>query len=163
MDKILILDFGSQYTQLIARRVREAKVFSELHPWDMDADDIRAFAPSGIILSGGPNSVYDDETPKAPQLVFELGVPVLGICYGMQTMAEQLGGSVETGHVREFGYAEILSSGDSPLLRGIEDKENGVLDVWMSHGDKVTALPEGFRVLCSNDSTPIAHYNFIQR
>jgi len=156
MDKILILDFGSQYTQLIARRVREAKVFSELHPWDMDADDIRAFAPSGIILSGGPNSVYDDETPKAPQLVFELGVPVLGICYGMQTMAEQLGGSVETGHVREFGYAEILSSGDSPLLRGIEDKENGVLDVWMSHGDKVTALPEGFRVLCSNDSTPIA-------
>ncbi len=156
MDKILILDFGSQYTQLIARRVREAKVFSELHPWDMDADAIRAFAPSGIILSGGPNSVYDDETPKAPQVVFELGVPVLGICYGMQTMAEQLGGSVETGHVREFGYAEILSSGDSPLLRGIEDKENGVLDVWMSHGDKVTALPEGFRVLCSNDSTPIA-------
>jgi len=156
MDKILILDFGSQYTQLIARRVREAKVFSELHPWDMSEDAIRAFAPSGIILSGGPNSVYDDETPKAPQVVFELGVPVLGICYGMQTMAEQLGGSVETGHVREFGYAEILSSGDSPLLRGIEDKENGVLDVWMSHGDKVTALPEGFRVLCSNDSTPIA-------
>jgi len=156
MDKILILDFGSQYTQLIARRVREAKVFSELHPWDMDEDAIRAFAPSGIILSGGPNSVYDDETPKAPQVVFELGVPVLGICYGMQTMAEQLGGSVETGHVREFGYAEILSSGDSPLLRGIEDKENGVLDVWMSHGDKVTALPDGFRVLCSNDSTPIA-------
>ncbi len=156
MDKILILDFGSQYTQLIARRVREAKVFSELHPWDMGADAIRAFAPSGIILSGGPNSVYDDETPKAPQVVFELGVPVLGICYGMQTMAEQLGGSVETGHVREFGYAEILSSGDSPLLRGIEDKENGVLDVWMSHGDKVTALPDGFRVLCSNDSTPIA-------
>ena len=156
MDKILILDFGSQYTQLIARRVREAKVFSELHPWDMSEEAIRAFAPSGIILSGGPNSVYDDETPKAPQVVFELGVPVLGICYGMQTMAEQLGGSVETGHVREFGYAEILSSGDSPLLRGIEDKENGVLDVWMSHGDKVTALPEGFRVLCSNDSTPIA-------
>jgi len=156
MNKILILDFGSQYTQLIARRVREAKVFSELHPWDMDEDAIRAFAPSGIILSGGPNSVYDDETPKAPQVVFELGVPVLGICYGMQTMAEQLGGSVETGHVREFGYAEIISSGDSPLLRGIEDKDCGVLDVWMSHGDKVTALPEGFRVLCSNDSTPIA-------
>ncbi len=156
MDKILILDFGSQYTQLIARRVREAKVFSELHPWDMSEDAIRAFAPSGIILSGGPNSVYDDETPKAPQVVFELGVPVLGICYGMQTMAEQLGGSVETGNVREFGYAEIMSSGDSPLLRDIEDKDNGVLDVWMSHGDKVTALPEGFRVLCSNDSTPIA-------
>jgi len=156
MDKILILDFGSQYTQLIARRVREAKVFSELHPWDMDADAIRAFAPSGIILSGGPNSVYEDETPKAPQIVFELGVPVLGICYGMQTMAEQLGGSVETGAVREFGYAEVISSGDSPLLRGIEDKDSGVLDVWMSHGDKVTVLPEGFRVLCSNDSTPIA-------
>jgi len=160
MNKILILDFGSQYTQLIARRVREAKVFSELHPWDMDEDAIRAFAPSGIILSGGPNSVYDDETPKAPQVVFELGVPVLGICYGMQTMAEQLGGSVETGAVREFGYAEIISSGNSPLLRGLgdndQDKENGRLDVWMSHGDKVTALPEGFRVLCSNDSTPIA-------
>jgi len=156
MDKILILDFGSQYTQLIARRVREAKVFSELHPWDMDADAIRAFAPSGIILSGGPNSVYDDETPKAPQIVFELGVPVLGICYGMQTMAEQLGGSVQTGAMREFGYAEIASSGDSPLLRGIEDKDCGVLDVWMSHGDKVTALPAGFSVLCSNDSTPIA-------
>jgi len=156
MDKILILDFGSQYTQLIARRVREAKVFSELHPWDMSEDAIRAFAPSGIILSGGPNSVYDDATPKAPSIVFELGVPVLGICYGMQTMAEQLGGSVETGDVREFGYAEVFSSGDSPLLRGIEDKENGALDVWMSHGDKVTALPDGFRVLCSNDSTPIA-------
>ncbi len=160
MDKILILDFGSQYTQLIARRVREAKVFSELHPWDMDEAAIRAFAPSGIILSGGPNSVCDDETPKAPQVVFELGVPVLGICYGMQTMAEQLGGSVETGHVREFGYAEILSSGDSPLLRGLgdndQDKESGRLDVWMSHGDKVTALPDGFRVLCSNDSTAIA-------
>jgi len=156
MDKILILDFGSQYTQLIARRVREAEVYSELHAWDMDADAIRDFAPSGIILSGGPNSVYEDETPVAPSIVFELGVPVLGICYGMQTMAAQLGGSVETGHAREFGYAEILTSGNSPLLRGIEDKENGVLDVWMSHGDKVTGLPDGFHVLCSNDSTPIA-------
>ena len=156
MEKILILDFGSQYTQLIARRVREAEVFSELHPWDMSEADIRAFEPSGIILSGGPNSVYDDETPKAPPVVFELGVPVLGICYGMQTMAEQLGGRVETGHAREFGYAEIVTSGDSPLLRGIEDRDNGMLDVWMSHGDKVTALPEGFRVICSNDSTPIA-------
>ncbi|MDX8388845.1 MAG: glutamine-hydrolyzing GMP synthase [Ghiorsea sp.] len=155
-DKILILDFGSQYTQLIARRVREAEVFSELHPWDMDEEDIRAFNPSGVILSGGPNSVNDDETPRAPQVVFELGVPVLGICYGMQTMAEQLGGSVEAGTTREFGYAEIMTSADSALLRGIEDKENGVLDVWMSHGDKVTALPDGFRVMCSNDSTPIA-------
>ncbi|MDQ6955103.1 MAG: glutamine-hydrolyzing GMP synthase [Mariprofundaceae bacterium] len=160
MDKILILDFGSQYTQLIARRVREAKVFSELHPWDMGDDAIRAFAPSGIILSGGPNSVYEHETPKAPAIVFELGVPVLGICYGMQTMAEQLGGRVETGNVREFGYAEVLSSGDSPLLHGLgdndQDKADGRLDVWMSHGDKVASLPDGFRVLCSNDSTPIA-------
>jgi len=156
MDRILILDFGSQYTQLIARRVREAQVYSELHPWDMSEDEIRQFAPSGIILSGGPNSVYEDETPKAPQVVFELGIPVLGICYGMQTMAAQLGGRVETGHVREFGYAEIQASGDSPLLRGVEDKPGGLLDVWMSHGDKVAGLPDGFKVICSNESTPIA-------
>jgi len=155
-EKILILDFGSQYTQLIARRVREAGVYSELHPWDMDEAEIRAFAPSGIILSGGPNSVYQDETPMAPAVVFELGVPVLGICYGMQTMAAQLGGAVETGEVREFGYAEVLTSGDSALLRGIEDRSDGRLDVWMSHGDKVTALPDGFHVICSNDHTPIA-------
>ena len=156
MEKILILDFGSQYTQLIARRVREAEVYSELHPWDMTAEDIRAFAPSGIILSGGPNSVYGEETPKAPEVVFELGVPVLGICYGMQTMAAQLGGTVETGHIREFGFAEILTCGNSAFLRGIEDRENGVLEVWMSHGDKVSSLPPGFHVICSNDSTPIA-------
>jgi len=156
MEKILILDFGSQYTQLIARRVREAEVFSELHPWDMTEEEIREFAPSGIILSGGPNSVFEEQTPKAPQVVFDLGVPVLGICYGMQTMAAQLGGIVETGHVREFGYAEIFSSGNSPLLRDVQDRENGALDVWMSHGDKVTALPEGFHVISSNDSTPIA-------
>ncbi len=156
MDKILILDFGSQYTQLIARRVREAEVYSELHAWDMDADAIKAFAPAGIILSGGPNSVYDEQTPLAPQIVFELGVPVLGICYGMQSMAAQLGGVVETGEAREFGYAEIQSCGDSVLLRGIEDKADGVLDVWMSHGDKVTGLPDGFKIICCNDSTPIA-------
>ena len=156
MDRILILDFGSQYTQLIARRVREAEVYSELHPWDMSEAEIREFAPSGIILSGGPNSVFDEQTPKAPQVVFELGVPVLGICYGMQTMASQLGGTVETGHVREFGYAEIFTSGNSPLLRDVQDRENGALDVWMSHGDKVTQLPDGFHVICSNDSTPIA-------
>jgi len=156
MEKILILDFGSQYTQLIARRVREAEVYSELHPWDMTEAEIRAFAPSGIILSGGPNSVYEEETPMARQVIFELGVPVLGICYGMQTMAAQLGGTVETGHAREFGYAEIFTSGNSPLLRDVEDRENGALDVWMSHGDKVTTLPEGFHVICSNDSTPIA-------
>jgi len=156
MDKILILDFGSQYAQLIARRVREAGVFSELHAWDMSPDEIRAFDPSGIILSGGPNSVYDEETPEVAALVFELGVPVLGVCYGMQTMTDQLGGGVETGRTREFGYAEVLTSGDSALLRGIEDRENGVLDVWMSHGDKVTMLPDGFHVICSNDTTPIA-------
>ncbi len=155
-DKILILDFGSQYTQLIARRVREAEVFSEIHPWDMDEADIKAFNPSGIILSGGPNSVNDEETFTAPQCVFDMGVPVLGICFGMQTMAAQLGGAVEAGATREFGYAEIVSSGDSALLRGIEDKTGGVLDVWMSHGDKVTALPEGFKIICSNDATPIA-------
>ena len=156
MEKILILDFGSQYTQLIARRVREAEVFSELHPWDMPENEIRAFGASGIILSGGPNSVYETETPKVPQVVFELGVPVLGICYGMQAMAAQLGGMVETGHVREFGYAEVMTSGNTPLFRGIEDRPEGALDVWMSHGDKVAALPPGFHVICSNDSTPIA-------
>lgn len=156
MDKILILDFGSQYTQLIARRVREARVYSELHPYDMDEADIRAFAPRGIILSGGPNSVYKDETPQAPQVVFELGVPVLGICYGMQTMANQLGGKVVTGEKREFGYAEISVFTDSALLRGIEDQAGGLLDVWMSHGDKVERLPQGFVAICGNVATPIA-------
>ncbi|MBL4775256.1 MAG: glutamine-hydrolyzing GMP synthase [Mariprofundus sp.] len=163
MDKILILDFGSQYTQLIARRVREAEVYSELHAWDMSAEDIQAFNPAGIILSGGPSSVYDDETPLAPQIVFELGVPVLGICYGMQSMAAQLGGTVETGLTREFGYAEIQSCADSDLLRGIEDKAGGVLDVWMSHGDKVTALPAGFEVICRNEATPIAGMADVER
>ncbi|MDQ7057003.1 MAG: glutamine-hydrolyzing GMP synthase [Ghiorsea sp.] len=155
-DKILILDFGSQYTQLIARRVREAEVFSEIHPWDMDEAAIKAFKPSGIILSGGPNSVNDEDTFEAPACVFEMGVPVLGICFGMQTMAAQLGGAVEEGVTREFGYAELVTSGDSNLLRGIEDKDGGLLDVWMSHGDKVTMLPEGFKIICSNDATPIA-------
>lgn len=158
--KILILDFGSQYTQLIARRVREAHVYCELHPWDMTAAEIRAFDPAGIILSGGPNSVYEEETPKAQQVVFELGVPLLGICYGMQTMAAQLGGAVESGKVREFGYAEIRAQGHSALLRDIQDRVNdrghGLIDVWMSHGDKVTALPPGFSVIASNTTTPIA-------
>ncbi|TAJ77826.1 MAG: glutamine-hydrolyzing GMP synthase [Gallionellaceae bacterium] len=158
--KILILDFGSQYSQLIARRVRETNVYCELHPWDMAVGEIRAFSPAGIVLSGGPNSVYEDETPKAPQAVFELGVPVLGICYGMQTMAAQLGGAVESGRVREFGYAEIRAQGHSKLFDGIQDKTNaqghGLLDVWMSHGDKVTKLPQGFSVIASNEATPIA-------
>ena len=159
-DKILILDFGAQYSQLIARRVREAKVYCELHPFDVDEGFIREFAPRGVILSGGPASVYEDATPKAPDAVFKLGVPVLGICYGMQTMAAQLGGGVENSKVREFGYAEVRARGHSKLLDGIQDRVNGerhgLLDVWMSHGDKVTALPAGFKVIASNDSTPIA-------
>ena len=159
-QKILILDFGSQTTQLIARRVREAGVYCELHPNDVTDAFVREFAPSGVILSGGPNSVYEDETPRAPQVVFELGVPVLGICYGMQTMAAQLGGQVESAAKREFGYAEIRARGHTDLLKDIQDRGNdeghGLLDVWMSHGDKVTALPEGFKIMASNDSTPIA-------
>jgi len=158
--KVLILDFGSQYTQLIARRVREANVYCELHTCDIDDDFIRDFDPAGVILSGGPNSVYENETPKTPRIVFELGVPVLGICYGMQTMAAQLGGKVESGQVREFGYAELRARGHSKLFEGIQDKTNsqghGLLDVWMSHGDKVTALPPGFTVIASNEATPIA-------
>jgi len=158
--KILILDFGSQVTQLIARRVREQQVYCEIHPFDVSDDFVRNFAPEGIILSGGPNSVYEAEEWKAPQAVFEIGVPVLGICYGMQTMAAQLGGMVESSGKREFGYAELRARGHSELFRGIEDRTNdqghGLLDVWMSHGDKVTALPPGFKVIASNESTPIA-------
>ncbi len=156
MEKILILDFGSQYTQLIARRVREAGVYSELHPFDMPETAIRAFAPAGIILSGGPNSVCADETPKASKTVFDLAVPVLGICYGMQTMAAQLGGIVDAGSVREFGHARVCMQHNSPLLHDIEGVESNVLDVWMSHGDKVVSLPHGFHVICSNDTAPIA-------
>lgn len=158
--KILILDFGSQYTQLIARRVREANVYCELHPYDVDEAFIRSFEPEGIILSGGPNSVTQGDTPRAPQIVFDLGVPVLGICYGMQTMAAQLGGAVDNGLVREFGYAEVRAQAHSPLLKDIQDRVNeqghGLLDVWMSHGDKVTTLPPGFKVIASNPATPIA-------
>ena len=159
-DKILILDFGAQYAQLIARRVREAGVYCELHPFDVSEQFIRDFNARGVILSGGPSSVTDEETPRVPQAVFELGVPVLGICYGMQTMAAQLGGAVENGLVREFGYAQVRARGHSRLFEGIQDRINGeghgLLDVWMSHGDKVTALPPGFNVIASNESTPIA-------
>jgi GMP synthase (glutamine-hydrolysing) len=147
-------------TQLIARRVREAGVYCELHPHDVDADFIRAFAPRGIILSGSHASATEDETARAPQVVFEMGVPVLGICYGMQTMAAQLGGAVEPGKVREFGYAEVRARGHSKLLQGIQDRVNekgeAFLEVWMSHGDKVTALPPGFRLIASNDACPLA-------
>ena len=159
-SKILILDFGAQYSQLIARRVREAHVYCELHPYDVDEAFIRQFAPQGVILSGGPASVTEGETPRAPQVVFDLGVPVLGICYGMQTLAAQLGGMVEQGATREFGYAEIRARGHSRLFRDLQDRTNeqghGLLDVWMSHGDKVTSLPPGFKLIASNAATPIA-------
>ena len=158
--RILILDFGSQYTQLIARRVREIGVYCEIHPWDVGDDDIRRFAPRGIILSGGPESVTIAGAPTAPAAVFEAGVPVLGICYGMQTMAVQLAGRVEPGDVHEFGYAEVRARGHSALLRDIEDRVNadgyGLLDVWMSHGDRVATLPEGFKLIASTGDVPIA-------
>jgi GMP synthase (glutamine-hydrolysing) len=161
-SKILILDFGSQVTQLIARRVREAHVYCEIHPCDVSSEFVRDFGAQGIILSGSHASVYEEETDKAPQAVFELGVPVLGICYGMQTMAQQLGGKVEAGTKREFGYAEIRARGHSALFRDIQDRTNaeghGLLDVWMSHGDKVTTLPPNFKVIASNDTTPIAAF-----
>jgi GMP synthase (glutamine-hydrolysing) len=160
MDKILILDFGSQVTQLIARRIREAGVYCELHPQDVDAQFIRDFAPKGVILSGSHASAYESEAMKADPYVFEAGVPVLGICYGMQTMAHQLGGGVENGKVREFGYAQVRARGHTKLLDGIEDRKGpngeGYLDVWMSHGDKVTRLPPGFKVMASNENCPIA-------
>src|SRR5580698_8874351 len=146
--RILILDFGAQYTQLIARRVRELGVYCEIHPWDVSDDEVRAFKPRGVILSGGPESVTDAQPPKAPDCVFELGVPVLGICYGMQTMAKQLGGRVTPSSEREFGYAEVTVTGASRLLDQLEDRRDGAgqaqLDVWMSHGDRVAALPPGF-------------------
>ena len=159
-DRILILDFGSQYTQLIARRVREAHVYSEIRAFDMDADALRAFAPKGIILSGGPESVFEARHVRAPQAVFDLGVPVLGICYGMHTMAEQLGGRVESSDHREFGYAQVRARGHSRLLRDIQDHSSeegfGLLDAWMSHGDSVTAMPQGFKLIASTDNAPLA-------
>ena len=159
-DKILILDFGSQYTQLIARRVREAGVYSELHPWDMDEDAIREFAPKGIILSGGPESTVAADAPVAPQIVFELGVPVFGICYGMQTMTAQMGGKVENADHHEYGYAQVRARGHTKLLRDIEDHTTeegyGMLDVWMSHGDRVVEWPEGFKLMASTESAPVA-------
>ena len=166
--KILILDFGSQVTQLIARRIREAKVYCEIHPYDCAPELIQRLVEEedckGIILSGGPNSVTTSGSPRAPQIVFELGVPVLGICYGMQTMAEQLGGAVASaeslGKAREFGYAEVRARGHTALLKGIEDfataDGHGILKVWMSHGDSVTTMPPGFQLMASTASCPIA-------
>jgi len=159
MDKVLILDFGSQYTQLIARRIRELNVYCEIHPYDVADEIIKNIKPKAIILSGGPNSVYENDTPKAPEIIFTLNCPILGICYGMQTLVSQLGGKVENSPKREFGYAEIRARGHSKLLKDLQDKTNannhGLLDVWMSHGDKVIELPEGFKLISSNDSTPI--------
>lgn len=154
-DRILILDFGSQYSQLIARRVRESGVYSEMHPFDMKDGDIKAFNPKGIILSGGPNSVYEEGSPRAPQIVFELCVPVLGICYGFQTMATQLGGSVMAGTVKEFGHAQIDVIVDDKLLNGLKDN-NAKIQVWMSHGDKVASLPDGFITTSSTPSCAFA-------
>ncbi|MBC3810813.1 glutamine-hydrolyzing GMP synthase [Undibacterium aquatile] len=159
-SKILILDFGSQVTQLIARRVRDAGVFSEVHPYDVSDEFIRNYGAAGIILSGGPSSVTEGDTPRAPMAVFDAGVPVLGICYGMQTMAEQLGGKVENGLVREFGYAEVRARSHTALLNGINDfvtpEGHGMLKVWMSHGDKVNEMPPGFKLMASTDNCPIA-------
>ena len=158
--KILILDFGSQYTQLIARRVREIGVYCEIFPWDMPEDEISAFSPRGIILSGGPESATTSDGPSAPGVVFELGVPVLGICYGLHTMAAQLGGRVDSSDEKEFGYAQVKLGKASRLLDGIEDHvdESGqaLLDVWMSHGDKVTELPAGFELVGVTSSAPVS-------
>jgi len=159
-DRILILDFGAQYTQLIARRVRECGVYCEIRPWDVTDAEVQSFAPRGVILSGGPESVTDAAPPRAPKAVFSLGVPVLGICYGMQTMALQLGGRVTPSAEREFGYAEVTVTGESRLLDQLQDRTdasgNAVLDVWMSHGDHVDALPDGFRVTASTGAIDFA-------
>jgi len=159
-DRILILDFGSQYTQLIARRVREAGVYSELYSWDITEQEIRDFKPTGIILSGGPETTTAADAPDANKVVFELGVPVLGICYGMQTMAMQLGGKVENADHHEYGYAKVRARGHTALLKDIEDETSaegyGLLDVWMSHGDHVIEMPEGFKLMASTDNAPIA-------
>jgi GMP synthase (glutamine-hydrolysing) len=158
--RILILDFGSQYTQLIARRIREIGVYCEIWPWDTSPSHLLKFAPKGIVLSGGPESVHADDGPLAPEVVFELGVPVLGICYGLHTMAAQLGGVVEPSDFKEFGYARVTVSQPSRLLQDIEDHIDGEgrpqLDVWMSHGDKVIELPAGFELVASTDSAPVA-------
>src|SRR6186713_1298584 len=159
-SRVLILDFGAQYTQLIARRVRELGVYCEILPWDVTNDDVRKWKPKGIILSGGPESVTDKEPPRAPQVVFELGVPVLGICYGMQTMAQQLGGRVLPSNHREFGYAEVTSIASNKLFDGLFDRKDAsgraVFDVWMSHGDRVESLPPGFTAVAQSANAPLA-------
>ncbi len=158
--RILIVDFGSQYTQLIARRVREAGVYCEIWPYDHCEQVLDEYTPAGIILSGGPETVTADESPRAPQKLFELGKPILGICYGMQTMAAQMGGAVASAEAHEYGYAQVRARGHSRLLRDIEDHTSpegyGLLDVWMSHGDRVEELPPGFKVICTTDNAPLA-------
>jgi GMP synthase (glutamine-hydrolysing) len=159
-DRVLILDFGAQYTQLIARRVRELGVYSEILPWDASPEEIASFAPKAVILSGGPESVYETKGPAAPRRVFEMNVPVLGICYGMQTMAAELGGEVESSAHREFGAAQVHPTEPSPLFDGLEDNRDSsgrrVLDVWMSHGDRVVTLPPGFKGIGTTDNAPLA-------
>lgn len=159
-DRILILDFGSQYTQLIARRIREIGVYCEVEPWDIDEEAVTNFNAKGIILSGGPETVIGDDAPKSPEVIFKLGVPVLGICYGMQTMAEQLGGQVIHADEHEYGYAQVRARGHTKLLKDVEDHVTpegyGMLDVWMSHGDRVDQMPEGFVLMASTDNCPIA-------
>src|ERR1044072_9054119 len=158
--RVMILDFGAQSTQLIARRVRELGVYCEILPWNISSEAVRKWKPRGIILSGGPESVTDQEPPRAPQGVYELGVPVLGICYGMQTMAQQLGGQVLPSNHREFGYAEVTATSPNKLLEGLSDRTDAqgraVLDVWMSHGDRVEALPPGFTAIAQSANAPLA-------
>ena len=153
IDTILVLDFGSQYTQLIARRIRESDVYSEILPWDVDIKKIEDINPKGIILSGGPESVTDIHTPRAPKIVFELQIPILGICYGMQTLAEQMGGQVTTSEKKEFGFSILNIEDNSKLFTGSSSE---AIDVWMSHGDKVETLPNDFRLIASTESAPIA-------
>ena len=152
IDTVLVLDFGSQYTQLIARRIRESNVYSEILPWDIDENKIKKINPVGIILSGGPESVTDSFTPRIPQIAFDLNVPLLGICYGMQTLAEQMGGQVISSSHKEFGHAELTLKNESNLFKGLSNNEN----VWMSHGDQVQDLPDNFKLIASTKNAPIA-------
>jgi GMP synthase (glutamine-hydrolysing) len=161
IDTILVLDFGSQYTQLIARRIRELNVFSVILPWDVSAKKIRSYNPKGVILSGGPESVTESNTPRIPKIIFELHVPILGICYGMQTLTEQFGGQVSSSKNKEFGHAQILLEKSSMLFEGFSSGSS--IDVWMSHGDHVSTLPEQFNLIASTASAPIAAMEHVQK